>query len=183
MTGKPCQIRLSGLCRKVFLPGRFVFLPISSCFHPQVRGFTHGDKPEPPKIPGVPAYRIYARILAVVITWRELQLCAYGWPSLSRLAVPLRRYLSSCRPRRRRKGRGSRVAGETAGCPRGASPARSEATQREGAARPLRIGVNKRVARYSPLAGAVICSTGEHKREARHTPLAGSLITYRQVRA
>lgn len=90
---------------------------------------------------------------------------------------------SFCRLRRRRKGRGSREAGETAGLPGGASPARSEATQREGAARPLRIGVNKRVARYSPLAGAVICSAGERKREARHTPLAGSLFDYRRVRA
>jgi hypothetical protein len=62
----------------------------------------------------------------------------------------------SCRPRRRRKGRGSREAGETVGLPRGASPARSEATQREGAARPLRIGVNKRVARLPRLRGLVL---------------------------
>jgi len=39
--------------------------------------------------------------------------------------------------------------------PGGASPARSEATQREGAARPLRIGVNKRVARLPRLRGLV----------------------------
>jgi len=40
---------------------------------------------------GLSLLRIYARILAVVSTWRKLQLCAYGWPSLSRLTVPLRR--------------------------------------------------------------------------------------------
>ena len=98
--------------------------------------------------------RIYARILAVVITWRELQLCAYGWLSLSRLPVPLRRYPLpvDCAEGAREGGAAKR--GKPQVCPGGASPARSEATQREGAARPLRIGVNKRVARYSPLAGA-----------------------------
>jgi len=145
-----------------------------------------------PRLPGVrnfggsglPLLRIYARILAVALTWRELQLCAYRWPSLSRLTVPLRR--KSLFPVDRAEGAregGAAKRGKPQVCPGGASPARSEATQRERAARPLRIGVNKRVARYSPLAGAVICSTGERKREARHTPLAGSLITYRQVRA
>ena len=81
-----------------------------------------------------------------------------------------------CRLRRRRKGRGSRRAGETVGLPGGASPARSEATQREGAARLLRIGVNKRVARIFPLAGtSVMLFWGTRARSAPY-PARGVII-------
>ena len=104
------------------------------------------------------------------------------YPSLSRLPVPLRRYPSSCRPRRRRKGRGSRKAGETAGLPRGCESGqeRSDA-ERGGGTPPADWGQQARSA-LLPLAGASLCSVGEHKREARHTPLAGSLFDYRRVR-
>ena len=44
-------------------------------------------------------------------------------------------------------------AGETAGLPRGCES--GERSEREGAARPLRIGVNKRVARLTPACGGL----------------------------
>ena len=82
----------------------------------------------------------------------------------------------SCRPRRRRKGRGSREAGETVGCPRGASPARSEATKREGAARPLRIGDNKRDSASAPLAGPGVNEVMGSTSAKRVNPACGVII-------
>ena len=54
------------------------------------------------------------------------------WPLLSRLAASL----SICRLRRRRKGRGSREAGKTGGCPRGCESGEERSDEERGGGTP-----------------------------------------------